>query len=282
MDVSSAVASIERREVGVVGEERRVGGQGAQHADVAEPAVALLEVGLEQERDVAGGGAALGHLDLDDAAGTGCPSRSRHAALAFSMRGSASLRSPQTTRRIEQPEGHAEVFGGGAEHLGGPPHRVVEVNALVPDRVPDAVGHRLDIPIPAVDNTHRGRCRGTGSCARSHRRPRARGAVCCRRPPDRPGSRASRRPRRRSSGRIPRPSALVGRAVGSAGHEVTYQRAWRERSIGSVSRDIETREQEQDPDDLHARGRHDRGGGGRDPHRFLDLEQPCGRSSSSS
>ena len=55
----------ERVQVGVVGEQRRVGRDGAQHVDVAESAVALLEVGLEQEGDVAGRGAALGHLDLE-------------------------------------------------------------------------------------------------------------------------------------------------------------------------------------------------------------------------
>ena len=56
---------LERRQVGVVGQQRRVGGDGAQHVDVAQAAVALLEVGLEQEGHVAGGGAALGHLLLE-------------------------------------------------------------------------------------------------------------------------------------------------------------------------------------------------------------------------
>ena len=94
---------LERCQVGVVGQQRRVGGDGAQHADVAQAAVALLEVGLEEEGDVPGGGAALGHLDLEQRAGTSCRAASRHAARAFSRSGSATLGSPQTMRPSRRP-----------------------------------------------------------------------------------------------------------------------------------------------------------------------------------
>ena len=108
MSVSSAVGALERGEVGVVGQQRRVGGDGAQHADVAQPAVALLQVGLEEEGDVAGGGASLGHLDLEQRAGTWC--RAGRARRPWPSRGAARrpCGSPQTMRGVEQAERDAE------------------------------------------------------------------------------------------------------------------------------------------------------------------------------
>ena len=55
---------------------------------------------------------------------------------------------------VEQAERHADVLGGRAEDLGRPPDRVVEVYALVPDRVPDGVGDLPDVPVAVVDEHH--------------------------------------------------------------------------------------------------------------------------------
>ena len=65
MSVSSAAALVDGGQVGVIGQERRVGRDGAQDVDVAQAAMTLLEVGLEQEGHVSGGGAPLGHLRLE-------------------------------------------------------------------------------------------------------------------------------------------------------------------------------------------------------------------------
>ena len=145
--------ALERGQVGVVGQQRRVGGDGAQHADVAQAAVALLEVGLEEEGDVAGGGAALGHLDLEHGQVLGAqPVAPGRAGLLEERLGHPGLAPDQPA--VEEAEGDPDVLGGGAEHLGGPADRVVEVHALVPDRVPDGVGDRPDVPVAVVDEHH--------------------------------------------------------------------------------------------------------------------------------
>ena len=155
------------------------------------------------------------------------------------MSGSATLASPQTTPPIEEAEGDPDVLGGGAEHLGRPPHRVVEVHPLVPDRVPDGVGDRLDVPVAVVEQDHIevavGAQRAPPVAADGQEGQVAAG---CRRPPDRPIRRATRRPRRRRPGRIPRPAARLSQETGAADHGVTYRRPWRERSIGVVSKDV--------------------------------------------
>ena len=145
--------ALERRQVGVVGQERRVGRDGAQHADVAQAAVALLEIGLEQEGDVTGGGAALGHLHLEQGQVLGAQAIAPGGArLLEEWLGHLGLAPDETT--VEEPERHPHVLGGGAEHLGGPAHGVVEVHALVPHRVPDAVGDLADVPVAVVDEHH--------------------------------------------------------------------------------------------------------------------------------
>ena len=56
--------------------------------------------------------------------------------------------------RIEQAQGDPDVLGRGGQHLLGAPDRVVELDALVPHRVPDAVGDGLDVPVTGVDQDH--------------------------------------------------------------------------------------------------------------------------------
>ena len=161
-----------RRSVGCVG------GDGAQHAHVAQAAVALLEVGLQEEGHVAGGGAAALPSGPRAGGGTWCRAGRRHAALAFSRSGSATRRSPQTMRPSSRPEGDPDVLGGGGQHLRGPADRVVELDALVPDRVPDGVGDGLDVPVAVVDEDDVEVAVGAQrSAGRSRRRPGGPGAA---------------------------------------------------------------------------------------------------------
>jgi hypothetical protein len=51
---------------------------------------------------------------------------------------------------VEEAERHPEVLRGDGEDLGGAADRVVEADALVPDGVPDGVGHALDVPVAVV------------------------------------------------------------------------------------------------------------------------------------
>ncbi len=141
------------RQVGVVGQQRRVGGDGAQHTDVAQTAVALLEVGLEQEGHVASRGATLGHLRLEQGEVPGpeavAPGGTRFVEEWLGDPGLA-----PDKPAVEQAERHPHVLGGGAEDLGGAADRVVEVDTLVPHRVPDGVGDLPDVPVAVVDQHH--------------------------------------------------------------------------------------------------------------------------------
>ncbi len=145
--------ALERRQVRVVGQQGREGGDGAQHADVAQTAVALLEVGLEEEGDVARGGAALGHLHLEHGQVRGAQAIAPCGARLVEERlGDPGLAPDETA--VEEPEGHPHVLGGGAEDLGWAADGVVEVDALVPHGVPDAVGDLADVAVAVVDEHH--------------------------------------------------------------------------------------------------------------------------------
>ena len=145
--------ALEGGQVRVVGQQRGEGRDGAQHADVAQPAVALLEVGLEEEGHVTGGGASLGHLLLEQRQVPGTqPVAPRGAGLLEERLRDLGLAPDEPA--VEQAERHPHVLGGRAEDLGGTPDRVVEVDALVPDRVPDGVGDLPDVPVAVVDEHH--------------------------------------------------------------------------------------------------------------------------------
>ena len=124
--------------------------------DVAQAAVGLLQVGLEQEGDVTVGAVALVDLvgqDREPLAGPGPP---RVAGLG--QHGLGHLGVPGHHPAVEQSELDPEVLAGHLEHLRGPADGVVEADALVPDRVPDGVGDRW-------------RCRAV-RCGRGPRRDR--------------------------------------------------------------------------------------------------------------
>ena len=145
--------ALERGQVGVVVQRGRVLGDGAQHAHVAQPAVALLEVGLEEEGDVAGSGPARGHLGLEEREVLGPQLVAPGGAGSFEQRVRDAGFAPDQTP-VEEAEGDAGVVGRRGQHLSGPSHRVVQVDALVPHRVPDAVRHRLDVAMAVVDEHH--------------------------------------------------------------------------------------------------------------------------------
>ena len=145
--------AVEGIEVRVVGQQRGEGRDGAQHADVAQPAVALLQVGLKEERHVTGCGTALGHLLLEQREVPGTqPVAPCGAGLLEERLRDLGLAPHEPA--VEQAERHPDVLGGRAEDLGGTPDRVVEVDPLVPDRVPDGVGDLPDVPVAVVDEHH--------------------------------------------------------------------------------------------------------------------------------
>ena len=144
---------LEGLEVRVVGQQRCEGRDGPQHTDVAQPAVALLQVGLKEERHVTGCGTALSHLLLEQREVPGTQAVAPCSAGLFEERlGDLGLAPHEPA--VEQAERDPDVLGRRAEDLGGTAHRVVEVDPLVPDRVPDGVGDLPDVPVSVVDEHH--------------------------------------------------------------------------------------------------------------------------------
>ena len=112
----------------------------------------LLQVGLEQEADVAVGGVALGDTFGQYAE----PGRLlAHPALVGSFEhrlGDPLLAADHPA--VEEPEGDAQVLGRHVEGLGRLADTVVERDALVPHRVPDAVGGGGDVLAVLVEEDH--------------------------------------------------------------------------------------------------------------------------------
>ncbi len=135
-----------RRRVGQLGR-----GDRAQDLALAQPAVGLLEVGLEEERQLtdlpdpaAAQVAQLGQQPgrrLPPAGQGGRPQRGREVGV------------PRHQADVEQSEPGLDVGGGHADGLGHRPHRVVQPQPGVPDRVPDRVGEGGDLR-PAVVDEH--------------------------------------------------------------------------------------------------------------------------------
>ncbi len=145
--------AVEGIEIRVISQQRGEGGDGAQHADVAQPAVALLQVRLKEERHVTGGGAALGHLLLEEREVPGAKTVAPGGAGLLEER-IRDLGLAPYEPAVEQAERHPNVLGGSAEDLGRTPDRVVEVDPLVPDRIPDGVRDLPDVPVSVVDEHH--------------------------------------------------------------------------------------------------------------------------------
>ncbi len=116
--------------------------------------MALLEVGLEEEGDVAGRGAPFGHLHLEQGQVPGAePVTPGGAGLLEERIGH--LRLAPDEAPVEQAERDAHVLGGHAEHLGGAADGVIEVHALVPHGVPDGVGDLPDVPVTRCGRARR-------------------------------------------------------------------------------------------------------------------------------
>ena len=121
---------LERGQVGVVGQQRGVGGDGAEHADVAQAAVALLQVGLQEEGDVAGAWPVAPPSGSRAWGGTWCPSRLRHAARGLLEQRFGQLRlapdhagrrGGRARRGGPRRQRRGPRRGGGPNGRGGPP-----------------------------------------------------------------------------------------------------------------------------------------------------------------
>jgi hypothetical protein len=113
------------------------GGDGAQRGGVAEAAVGLLEVGFEEEAQLTGACGAVGAqlAEFREApGGLVAPVGEDGGAQA----GGEGEVAGQVTG-VEQAQLDLEVLGGGPAGLGVRADRVVEGEAEVPDRVPEAV-----------------------------------------------------------------------------------------------------------------------------------------------
>ena len=128
------------------------GRDGLDGVHVPQPAPGLLEVGLEQESQLA---AALGSFHVQrlqlgqPGAGRGPPvlqgphpQRVGEVGVARDMPG------------VQQPEDYFEVGPGYPAGFRRGAHRVIEMGAGVPDRIPDTVGHRRDAVPPVVQQEH--------------------------------------------------------------------------------------------------------------------------------
>ena len=129
------------RPVRTVGQPRR--GQRAQQRHVAQPAPGLLEVGLDEVREVALPGVAGDDalVQLGQAgAGVGPPVVGHGRAGGVDDVGVAG-----DVGDVEQPDGGRQVGAGDRAALVDRAHAVVELHPLVPDGVPQAVGEPAEV-----------------------------------------------------------------------------------------------------------------------------------------
>ncbi|MNW54234.1 hypothetical protein D3C74_318270 [compost metagenome] len=118
-------------------------GQGREHHGVTDPATRLLEVGLDQVRDLA---RPLGPLlGRGQELGQAAP-RGRAPVREHGRRGPVHHERVARDRTdVEPPDRRRDVLGRDLAALGQRPHRMVQVDALVPQRVPEAFGDRRDL-----------------------------------------------------------------------------------------------------------------------------------------
>ncbi len=140
----------EGTQVRIVGQQRSEGRDRPQHAHVTEPAVTLLEVGLEQERHITRYAVALGHLRFE-VRQVARAERIAPGVAGVDDQGVGDLVVPPDQAGIEQAECNPDVIGCGGEDLARPPHRMVQPNPFVPDRVPDGVGDGLYVATAGME-----------------------------------------------------------------------------------------------------------------------------------
>ena len=115
----------------------------AQRVDVAHSAAPVFEIGLEPEGHFAG----LDVTRLDSRGELGEPAAGLVGPLFLSTLGQ--LRRQELRRRrcagAQQRGRRVEVVGREAERFTNRAHAVAELQALVPDRIPDAIGDRANV-----------------------------------------------------------------------------------------------------------------------------------------
>ncbi len=120
--------------------------------EVAQPAVRLFQVGLEQKGDVTVGAVTLldlGGEDRKPLAGAPPPLRP-----GFGQHGIGDRCVAGYHPAVEEAELGPEIVAGHLEDFRRPAHRVVELDPLVPHRVPDGVGDLGDVAPAGVDEHH--------------------------------------------------------------------------------------------------------------------------------
>ncbi len=199
----------------------------AERVHVAEPAAALLEVGLEQERHLAGRLRGARALVVTAPRATAWPA-SATARASAGRRSSVRSSSPATCRTWRNDVAVSRSSAARVSASLVRAHGVAELHPLVPDRVPDPIGQACRCRSDRCAGARR-RCRTAGS-ARPGRSPRPRPARRHRRrtrPRRRRGARrASRRrgrcrpgraPARRARGRPRGPPVPVARDMPKSG-----------------------------------------------------------------
>ena len=242
------VADVEQERVGGLELGRRLvaelgRGDGAQHLALAQAAVRLLDVGFEQERELAqlAGPLAAQVAQLREQPGRRLPP----AGEGRRPEPGGELGVTRDEPGVEQAEPGLDVGRAHRDGLGHRAHRVVEPDAGVPDRVPERVGDRRRSRGgprgPARGRGHRAAAAPAGRGCR-RRRARCRRYPCAvagcpgaasavasprpRRPGARPARRRPRPPARRGSApaaparpaRVPLSSMRVGRGGGLPHH----------------------------------------------------------------
>ena len=195
-DVEQHVPGGGLHRTGRVDELRR--GQRPQRVHVAQPAAGVLEVRLQQERQLAGGlPAGEGGLPQlrQPLAGVRPPGRVRGLPQQPGQR-----RVAGEVAQLEQAERGLEVAAADRHRLGDGADRVVQADPGVPDRVPDRVRDRRRRP-GGRGAAGRGRGRSTAPArgGRGRRRRPARPRRC--RPAARPARGRRARPARRAGRR---------------------------------------------------------------------------------
>ncbi len=137
----------------VVVPQDRAGGLGpGQGVDVTHAAPALLEVGLQQERHLAGPQVAL----TDPGGQGGQPALGPLVPLELGPAGQLVGQRPVAGQvaGLEQAGRRVEVVGRQGQRLLRGAHGVAELQPGVPDRVPEAVGQLADVGPAAVQQQH--------------------------------------------------------------------------------------------------------------------------------
>ena len=151
------VADVEQRhpaplQVAVRYVDEPAGDQCLERRRVAQAAHRVLEVRDGGVRELTGQPTALGdHLAqlLEPGAGVATP-LVRHGG----PHPQGEVRVTREVPGVEHPGRHAQVGGRLLQHLLDRAHRVVDVGAGVPERVPDLAGPRTDLDVGVVDQHH--------------------------------------------------------------------------------------------------------------------------------